>query len=81
VSALLLAAIAVWCFVVALAGGMAGLVLGNIRLPVLLFAASNPAAASGANIAVSGLAAAAASVGHVRAKRVRLPAAILQGVL
>jgi hypothetical protein len=49
---------------------MAGLVLGNIRLPVLLFAASNPAAASGANLAVSGLAAAAASVGHVRANRV-----------
>ncbi|HET8895172.1 MAG TPA: sulfite exporter TauE/SafE family protein [Gaiellaceae bacterium] len=69
-SGLLLAGVAVWCFVVALAGGMAGLVLGNIRLPVLLFAASNPAAASGANIAVSGLAAVAASVAHVRAKRV-----------
>jgi uncharacterized membrane protein YfcA len=62
--------VGVWCFVVALAGGLAGLVLGNIRLPVLLFAASAPAAAGGANIAVSGLAAAAAAQGHLRAGRV-----------
>ena len=68
--ALVLAAVGVWCFVVALAGGLVGLVLGNIRLPVMLFAASSPAAAGGANIAVSGLAAAAASVTHVRARRV-----------
>jgi hypothetical protein len=47
-----------------------GLVLGNIRLPVLLFAAASPAAAGGANIAVSGLAAAAASITHIRARRV-----------
>jgi uncharacterized membrane protein YfcA len=70
VDALLLTGVALWCFVVALAGGVAGLVLGNIRLPVLLFAASSPAAAGGANIAVSGLAAAAASITHVRARRV-----------
>lgn len=68
--ALLLVGVGVWCFVVALAGGVAGLVLGNIRLPVLLFAAASPAAASGANIAVSGLAAAAAAQAHVRAGRV-----------
>ncbi len=68
--ALLLAAIGVWCFLVALAGGLAGLVLGNIRLPALLFAATSPAAAGGANIAVSGLAAAAAAITHVRARRV-----------
>jgi hypothetical protein len=30
---LLLTAFALWCFTVALAGGLAGLVLGNIRLP------------------------------------------------
>jgi uncharacterized protein len=70
VPALALAGVAVWCFVVALAGGVAGLVLGNIRLPVLLFAASSPAAAGGANIAVSGLAAAAASITHVHARRI-----------
>jgi uncharacterized membrane protein YfcA len=70
VNALLLAAVGLWCFVVAFAGGLVGLVLGNIRLPVLLFAAASPAAAGGANIAVSGLAAAAASATHLRAGRV-----------
>jgi uncharacterized membrane protein YfcA len=68
--ALLLVGVGVWCFLVAVAGGLAGLVLGNIRLPVLLFAAAAPAAAGGANIAVSGLAAAAAAQAHVRAGRV-----------
>jgi len=70
VHALALAGVALWCFLVALAGGVAGLVLGNIRLPVLLFASSSPAAAGGANIAVSGLAAAAASIRHVQARRI-----------
>jgi uncharacterized membrane protein YfcA len=55
---------------VALAGGLLGLVLGNIRLPVLLAAGSSPAAAAGANIAVSGVAAATAAVRHVRAGRI-----------
>jgi uncharacterized membrane protein YfcA len=70
VDALVLAGIGIWCFLVALVGGLLGLVLGNIRLPVFLIAATNPAAAAGANIAVSGVAAAAASVRHVRAGRV-----------
>ena len=68
--ALVLAGVAVWCFLTALAGGLVGLVLGNIRLPVLLFAAAAPAPAAGANIAISGIAAATASVTHVRARRV-----------
>jgi uncharacterized membrane protein YfcA len=70
VHGLVLISIGIWCFLVALAGGLVGLVLGNIRLPVLLFAAAGPAAAGGANIAISGLAAAAASVTHIRARRV-----------
>jgi uncharacterized membrane protein YfcA len=70
VHGLLLAAIGLWCFLVALGGGLAGLVLGNIRLPVLLFASSSPAGAGGANIAISGLAAAAAALTHVRNRRV-----------
>jgi uncharacterized protein len=70
VDVLTLVGVGIWCFLVALAGGLVGLVLGNIRLPVLLFAAASPAAAGGANIAVSGLAAAAASITHVRAHRV-----------
>jgi uncharacterized membrane protein YfcA len=67
---LLLAGFAVWCFVVALAGGLAGLVLGNIRLPAALALASSPAAGAGANIGISAVAAATASVAHIRAGRV-----------
>ena len=67
---LVLAGVGLWCFLVALAGGLVGLVLGNIRLPVMLFVATSPAAAGGANIAVSGIAAAAASATHIRADRV-----------
>ncbi|MBN1528247.1 MAG: sulfite exporter TauE/SafE family protein [Thermoleophilaceae bacterium] len=63
-------AIAVWCFLVALAGGVVGLVLGNLRLPVVLLVASSPATGGAANIAISGVAATAASVGHVRAGRI-----------
>jgi len=67
---LLLVAVGLWCFVTALAGGLVGLVLGNIRLPVLVLAASSPAAGAGANIGVSALAALAAAVTHVRAGRI-----------
>lgn len=68
--ALELIAFAVWCFLVALAGGLVGLVLGNLRLPAALLIASSPAAAGGANIAISAVAASAASVAHIRAGRV-----------
>jgi uncharacterized membrane protein YfcA len=68
--ALGLVGIAAWCFAVALSGGLVGLVLGNIRLPVVLLAASSPAAGAGANIGISGAAAAAASITHIRAGRV-----------
>jgi uncharacterized protein len=47
-----------------------GLVLGNIRLPAVLLLAASPAAGGGANIAISGIAAASASVTHLRAGRV-----------
>src|SRR5205823_31540 len=68
--ALVLAAVGIWCFLTALAGGLVGLVLGNIRLPVIVFAASSPAAGTGANIGISGVAAATAGFAHVRAGRV-----------
>jgi uncharacterized protein len=68
--ALLLVAVGVWCFVTALAGGLVGLVLGNIRLPVLVLAASSPAAGAGANIGVSAVAALASATAHVRAGRI-----------
>jgi uncharacterized membrane protein YfcA len=62
--------VAVWCFVTALLGGLVGLVLGNIRLPVIVLAASSPAAGAGANIGVSAVAALTAAVTHVRAGRI-----------
>jgi uncharacterized membrane protein YfcA len=65
-----LALVAAWCFVVALAGGAVGLVLGNIRLPVIILAASNPAAGAGANIGISGAAALTAALAHIRAGRI-----------
>jgi uncharacterized protein len=68
--AIALAAVGVWCFITALAGGLVGLVLGNIRLPAFLFVAAHPGAAAGANIGVSGVAAATASAAHVRARRI-----------
>jgi uncharacterized protein len=68
--ALLLVVVGLWCFVTALLGGLVGLVLGNIRLPVLVLAASSPAAGAGANIGVSAVAALAAAVAHIRAGRI-----------
>jgi uncharacterized membrane protein YfcA len=59
-----------WCFAVALAGGLVGLVLGNIRLPLVLLLASSPAAGAGANIGISGVAALTAATVHVRAGRI-----------
>jgi hypothetical protein len=64
------ALLAIWCFAVALAGGLVGLVLGNIRLPAVLLLSSSPGAGTGANIGVSAIAAATASIAHIRAGRV-----------
>lgn len=61
---------AVWCFAVAVVGGLVGLVLGNIRLPATLLLASNAAAGTGANLLVSAAAAGTASIAHLRAGRV-----------
>ncbi len=68
--ALELIAFIAWCFAVALAGGLVGLVLGNIRLPLVLLLASAPAAGAGANIGISGVAALTAATVHVRAGRI-----------
>lgn len=65
-----LALVAVWCFAVAIAGGAVGLVLGNIRLPLLVLVAASPAAGAGANIGVSGVSALTAALTHVRAGRI-----------
>jgi uncharacterized protein len=47
-----------------------GLVLGNIRLPVIVLAASSPAAGAGANIGISAVAALTAAIAHIRAGRI-----------
>lgn len=49
-----LIAVGVWAFVVSLIGGLVGLVLGNLRLPVVVQFSSSPAAGAGANVAISG---------------------------
>ena len=63
-------ALVLWCFLVALGGGLVGLVLGNLRLPMVLLLATSPAAAAGTNIAISGVAAATAATTHIRAGRI-----------
>ena len=61
--------VAVWSFTVSFAGGLVGLVLGNLRLPVIVLVGSSPAAAAGANVAISGAAAITATVAHWRGGR------------
>jgi uncharacterized membrane protein YfcA len=56
--------------VVAFAGGLVGLVLGNLRLPFVVLVAATPAAGAGANIGISGVAAGTATIAHIRARRV-----------
>jgi uncharacterized membrane protein YfcA len=68
--ALELVALAVWTFVVSVGGGLVGLVLGNLRLPVVVLFASSPAAGAGANVAISGTAAVASASAHAREGRV-----------
>ncbi|MGK2878065.1 MAG: sulfite exporter TauE/SafE family protein [Solirubrobacterales bacterium] len=58
------------CFVVAVAGGVAGLVLGNMRLPAAASISDNVAAGGGANVAISAVAAATAATRHIREGRV-----------
>ena len=65
-----LVGLCLWCFAVALGGGLTGTVLGNLRLPAVLLFASSPAAGAGANIGISGVAALAAATAHVRAGRI-----------
>jgi uncharacterized protein len=60
----------VWCFSVALAGGLVGLVLGNLRLPATLLIASSAAAGTGANLVISAAAAGTAALAHIRAGRI-----------
>jgi uncharacterized protein len=70
VEALELIALVAWAFAVGLLGGVVGLVLGNLRLPLVVLLASSPAAGAGANVAISGAAAVASAGTHARGGRV-----------
>jgi uncharacterized membrane protein YfcA len=69
-SELELIAVFAWSFAVSFAGGLVGLVLGNLRLPLVVLVGSSPAAAAGANVAISGAAALTAAYAHWRGGRV-----------
>lgn len=68
--ALELVLIGLWSFAVSFAGGLVGLVLGNLRLPLVVLFASSPAAGAGANVAISGAAALSSAYAHWRGGRV-----------
>ena len=68
--ALELIALAVWAFTVAAIGGLVGLVLGNLRLPLVVLFATSPAAGAGANVAISGISALTSTAAHARGGRV-----------
>ena len=68
--ALELVLLAVWSFAVALAGGISGFVLGNMRLPLVVALADSPSTAAGSNVVISGISAFAASIEHWRAGRI-----------
>jgi uncharacterized membrane protein YfcA len=70
-SPLELIAVFVWSFAVSFFGGLVGLVLGNLRLPLIVLVATSPAAGAGANVAISGAAALTAGYGHWRGGRVK----------
>ena len=61
--------VAVWSFVVSFLGGVVGLVLGNLRLPVVVLVGTSATAAAGANVAISGAAALAAAYAHWKGGR------------
>ncbi|HSJ18732.1 MAG TPA: sulfite exporter TauE/SafE family protein [Solirubrobacterales bacterium] len=68
--ALELVALAIWAFTVAAIGGLVGLVLGNLRLPLVVLLATSPAAGAGANVAISGISALTSTAAHARGGRV-----------
>jgi len=70
VEALELVLLAVWSFAVAVAGGISGFVLGNMRLPVVVALADSPSTGAGSNVVISGISAIAASFEHWRAGRI-----------
>lgn len=67
-------------FVLSYVGAAAGLILGHLRLPLLVYALGNPIAGASTNLAVSGMGAVAGSVKHVRDRRVSGKVLLLMGL-
>lgn len=67
-------------FVLSYVGAAAGLILGHLRLPLLVYALANPIAGASTNLAVSGAGALAGSYKHARDGRVSLKVMLLMGV-
>ncbi len=72
-SPLILAIAAVGALGIGLLGGMTGLVLGSLRLPLLLLLEHQDAVAAGTNIGVSGSGAVTATLRHWREGRIHWP--------
>ena len=67
-------------FVLSYIGAAAGLILGHLRLPMLVYALGNPIAGASTNLAVSGAGAVAGSVKHIRDGRVSGKVLLLMGL-
>ena len=67
-------------FVLSYVGAAAGLILGHLRLPLLVYALGNPIAGASTNLAVSGAGAVAGSIKHIRDGRVSGKVLLLMGL-
>jgi uncharacterized membrane protein YfcA len=67
-------------FVLSYVGAAAGLILGHLRLPLLVYALGNPIAGASTNLAVSGIGAVAGSTKHFRDGRVSGKVLLLMGL-
>lgn len=67
-------------FALSYAGAAAGLILGHLRLPLLVYTLGSPIAGASTNLAVSGVGAVAGAWKHVREGRVSLPVLLMMGL-
>ncbi|AWM39920.1 Sulfite exporter TauE/SafE [Gemmata obscuriglobus] len=77
---LLLVGTGVISFVLSYVGAAAGLILGHLRLPLLVYVLGNPIAGASTNLAVSGAGALAGSLKHVRDGRVSGKVLLMMGL-
>jgi uncharacterized membrane protein YfcA len=67
-------------FALSYVGAAAGLILGHLRLPMLVYVLGNPIAGASTNLAISGAGAVAGSLKHVRDGRVSGKVLLLMGL-